>query len=186
MQVKAITVNATGMVPGWGIQGNMPQAQPEKNGFGPECKVSISQEGKDLSRQQTERQAEKSAQGTQNVETQKTWESQQEEYVGLKKSIADRYKKMGYYGDELRELTESTYEKYCQGYPAGHGGIQQVPFEDPTDEERAAMEEMARKSRETFEAILKKLTPADFANAIPLTFDYVATLPDMPESGSQQ
>lgn len=186
MQVKAITVNATGMAPGWGIQGNVPKAQPEKNGFGPECRVTISQKGRDLSRQQTGLQAEKSAQGIQNVETQKTWASQQEEYVGLKKSIADTYKEMGYYGDELRELTESTYEKYCQAYPPGHGGIQQVPFRDPTDEERAAMEEMARKSRETWEEIFKKLTPADFANATPLTFDYVATLPDMPENGSQR
>ncbi len=56
--------------------------------------------------------------------------------------------------------------------------------EDPTEEELAAMNERARQSRENLDKILKSLTPADFANATPLTFDYVAALPDMPENES--
>lgn len=187
MQVKAITVNAAGLAQGWGIQGNMPQViQPEKSGYSPECRVTISQEGKDLSRQQIAVQAEKHAQ---NVEAGKMQAGRQEEYVGLKKSLADMYKEMGYYGEELRQLTESQYEKYCQAYPAGHGGIQPVSSEGFTEEEIAAMNERARQSKENLDKILKSmknLTPTELANAIPLTFDYVAELPRHAGNGSQE
>ncbi len=183
MQIRLITVNAAGLAQERGIQGYMPQVQPEKNGFGPECRVTISRAGKALSHQQTARQAEKRTQGTQNVEAGKTLTSQQEEYAGLKKSIEDMFKKDGYCGDELRERTESFYELFRSTNPF-HGGIQQIMAEDPTEEELAAMNERARQSRENLDKILKSLTPADFANATPLTFDYVAALPDMPENES--
>lgn len=59
MQVRTITVNAAGLTPPeQGIQGKVSldgnQRQAEGgNGFGPECKVTISREGRNLSRQQT-------------------------------------------------------------------------------------------------------------------------------------
>ncbi len=53
MQIKAITVNAAGMtVAEQGMQGNRNQLQPESSVFGPECRVTISREGRSLSRQQ--------------------------------------------------------------------------------------------------------------------------------------
>lgn len=183
MQITSITVNAAGLAQERGIQGNMPQVQPEKNGFGPECRVTISREGKALSHQQTAQQAEKRAQGTQNMEAGKTLTGQQEEYAELKKAMEDMFKSVGYKGDELRERTETFYEIFCRTNPF-RGGIQQIMAEDPTEEELAAMNERARQSKENMDKILKNLTPADFANAAPLMFDYVATLPNMPENES--
>ena len=53
MQIKAITVNAAGMTAAeQGMQGNRNQLQPESSVFGPECRVTISREGRSLSRQQ--------------------------------------------------------------------------------------------------------------------------------------
>ncbi len=53
MQIKAITVNAAGMTAAeQGMQGNRNQLQPESSMFGPECRVTISREGRSLSRQQ--------------------------------------------------------------------------------------------------------------------------------------
>lgn len=61
MQIKAITVNAAGMAAEQRVQGKIQQEQPVGSVFGPECKVTISQEGRNLSRQQTD-QAKQSAQ----------------------------------------------------------------------------------------------------------------------------
>lgn len=53
MQIKSITVNAAGMTAAeQGMQGNRNQLQPESSMFGPECRVTISREGRSLSRQQ--------------------------------------------------------------------------------------------------------------------------------------
>lgn len=179
MQIRSITVNAAGLAQGREVQENMPQVQPKKNGFGPECKVTISREGKALSHKQTVQQAEK----PQNVEVGKTLTSWQEEYVGLKKSFAEMLEKEGCYADEIRERTEKFYEIFCSTNPF-HGEIQQIMAENPTEEEMEAMNERARQSKENFDKILKGLAPADFANATPLTFDHVATLPDMPGNES--
>lgn len=192
MQIRSIAVNAAGLAQERGIQGNMPQVQPEKNGFGPECRVTISREGKALSHQQTAQQAEKRAQGTHAdgpaegiVLRDLTLTGQQEEHAELKKAMADMFKKVGYKGDELRERTERFYEIFCRTNPF-RGGIQQIMVEDPTEEELAAMNERARQSREHMDKILKSFTTADYVNVTPLTFDYVATLPDMPENESQE
>lgn len=53
MQIKSITVNAAGMTAAeQGMQGNRNKLQPESSMFGPECRVTISREGRSLSRQQ--------------------------------------------------------------------------------------------------------------------------------------
>lgn len=84
MQVKAITVNAAGLTAaGQGIQGNgllgTNQSQAENsNTFGPECKVMISREGKNLSRHQTA-QAETNVRGAQSAKDERTLLRQQEE-----------------------------------------------------------------------------------------------------------
>ena len=47
MQIKAITVNAAGtMAAGPGIREKGDQVRPEGSLFGPECRVTISQEGR--------------------------------------------------------------------------------------------------------------------------------------------
>lgn len=184
MEVNAITVNAAGLAQGWGIQANMPKVQTEKSGFGPVCRVTISQEGKELSRQQTTRQAEKRAQSTQNVETEKTQSSHQEGTDKLHETLTESFQSAGFTGEEDIDRVKRLY--YEDIYRRTQGGIQPIPYEDPTEEEIAAMNERARQSKENLEKILKSLTPADFANATPLKFDYVAKLSDTTENESWQ
>lgn len=179
MQIRPITVNVAGLAQGRGMQENMPQVPPEKNGFGPECRVTISREGKALSHQQTA----KRVQGTQDVKAGGTLTSWKEEYVGLKKLFAEMLEKEGCYENEIRERTEAFHEIFCNTNPF-RGGIQQIMVEDPTEEELAAMNERARQCMENFDKIVKSLTSADFANATPPTFDNAAALPDMPENES--
>lgn len=96
MQIKAITVNAAGtMAAERGLQGagspGAAQMQTESSkGFGPECRVTISKEGKKLSRRQTA-QAEKGAQGTQSVREERRLLRQQEE-AELAKEIREGYR----------------------------------------------------------------------------------------------
>ncbi|MCH5344712.1 MAG: hypothetical protein J1E64_11795 [Acetatifactor sp.] len=58
MQIKAITVNAGNTTVGQNFQGNSTLVQVDNNMFTPQCKVTISKEGKRLSRQQTEQPKE--------------------------------------------------------------------------------------------------------------------------------
>lgn len=84
MQIKAITVNAAGMTAaGRGLPGNnlaaANQAQAGNGkGVGPECRVTLSREGKDLSRRQAA-QAETNARDTQSVKDEKRLLRQQEQ-----------------------------------------------------------------------------------------------------------
>lgn len=54
MEIKTITVNAAGMAPERNVQGNRPKEKTENSLFGPECRVTISREGKKLNRQREE------------------------------------------------------------------------------------------------------------------------------------
>lgn len=54
MQIKTITVNAAAMAPERKVQGNKPKEKTENSLFGPECRATISREGKKLSRQREE------------------------------------------------------------------------------------------------------------------------------------
>lgn len=112
MQIRAITVNAAGMAPERSIQGNRNQAQPEDNVFGAECKVTISREGKKLSRQQTA-QTEKSAQGTQNTQSVKVERMllRRQEESEQSKKIRDGYR------EELKEI-EDKISELNRSYPS--------------------------------------------------------------------
>lgn len=96
MEIRAITVNATGaMAAEQGIQGNgspgTNQLQTENgNVFGPECKVTISRKGKDLSKQQTA-QAETGVRDTQSVKEERMLLRRQEE-AELEKDIREGYR----------------------------------------------------------------------------------------------
>lgn len=116
MQIKAITVNAADTaVAGHGIQGNgaldANQAQTENsNVFGPEYKVTISREGKLLSRRQTAREEE----GTRNGENVREERKQlhQQEQAELAKEIRDGYR------EELAAI-----EKQISDYNRSYGRI---------------------------------------------------------------
>ncbi len=93
MQIRGITINAAGLTgPEQGMQGKVSlgakQGQAEDgNRFGPECKVTISREGRNLSRQQ----AEKDTRSTQGVREEKRLLRQQEQ-MELSKEIRNGYR----------------------------------------------------------------------------------------------
>ena len=97
MQIKAITVNAAGMMPaGTGIQEKKNQMRSEGGMFGPECRVTISREGRKLSGQQTARSETGNAQ---SVREERMLLRQQEE-ADLAAEIREGYR------EELNEIDE--------------------------------------------------------------------------------
>lgn len=96
MQVKAITVNGTNMMPaGRNVQKKGHPTEQESKMFGPEYRVTISKEGKNLSRQQGT-QAEKETGGV-SMEKMMLRRQEEEEY----------YEKMkNGYLEELKEIDE--------------------------------------------------------------------------------
>lgn len=111
MQIGAVTVNASGMAAGTGIQGKSPLgtdgAQTGKSGFGPECRVTISKEGRNRSRQQQEVQAEKSVQSTR---LERKLISAQEE-AEQSKSIKDGYREQLAEIEQKISTLNSSYNK---------------------------------------------------------------------------
>ncbi len=109
MQIKTITVNAAGLAAAkQGISGHHSlaanQVQAENGSqFGPECRVTISQEGKNLSRQQ-KAQTETDAGNAQSVRGERRL-LRQEEQLRLSKEIRDSYR------ENLNEI-----EKEIEGY----------------------------------------------------------------------
>ena len=106
MQIRAITVNAAGMAAEKGLQGNISSGanhvQAEKNMFGAECRVTISREGKKLSRQRTA-QTEKANPNTLSVKEERKLLRQQEQ-ARLSKEIRDGYR------EELNEIDKQITE----------------------------------------------------------------------------
>ena len=97
MQIKAITVNSAGMMPvGAGIQEKKNQMRSAGGMFGPECRVTISQEGRKLSGQQTARSETGNAQ---SVREERMLLRQQEE-ADLAAEIREGYR------EELNEIDE--------------------------------------------------------------------------------
>lgn len=115
MQIKAITVNAASLASPQGIQVNRNQAQPEDNMFGTECKVTISKEGRNLSRQQASR-TEKGTQDIQNSQSVKAERMllRRQEQAEQDKKIRDGYR------EELKEIEDkisslnSSYPSLCK------------------------------------------------------------------------
>ena len=97
MQIKGLTVNAAGMMPvGAGIQEKKNQMRSAGGMFGPECRVTISQEGRKLSGQQT---ARSEAGNAQSVREERMLLRQQEE-ADLAAEIREGYR------EELNEIDE--------------------------------------------------------------------------------
>ena len=137
MQIKTINVNAAGLMSaGQGIQGARNQMQPPASMFGPECRVTISKEGRDLSRQQTV-SAEKE---TGSVAARSSQPRRQEGTKGLLESLTEMYLESGFTGEELFERVKSTYEEIQK---RAQGGIQ-FSSEEFTEESKAALENMTQ------------------------------------------
>lgn len=103
MQVKAITVNGTGMMTaGRSAQGKGQPTEQSGNMFGPEYKVTISRTGRNLSGLQRI-QTEKGSGGTQNVQEEKMMLRRQET-AELEKEIREGYR------EELNKIEEQIKE----------------------------------------------------------------------------
>lgn len=99
MQIKAITVNAAGMMTvGKGILEKGNQMQSEGSIFGPECKVTISREGRNLSNLQTA-QSGAGVRNVQSVREERALLRQQDE-ADLAMEIREGYR------EELNEIDE--------------------------------------------------------------------------------
>ncbi len=117
MEIKAITVNAAGTVAAEkGVQGiglpSAKQGQVQAEGkdiFGAECKVTISREGKELSRQQ----AEQTEKGAQSAKTEKMIRRGQEE-AAQDKSMREEYRDRLDEIDKKVNALNSSYEKKKQ------------------------------------------------------------------------
>lgn len=144
MQIRSITVNAAGLAAGTDMQGNSPMVNQVshaagrtqaggRNTFGPECKVSISQEGKDLSRQQS---AEKSAQSTASVKEERMLLRKQEE-AQRSKEIREGYR------EKLNEI-DKTIKDLNNSYPES----KKRKAEDNEDPYDAKMMDEAMKNRQ--------------------------------------
>ncbi len=107
MQVRAITVNAVDLASGRNLPGNRPQAQPGDNGFGPQCRVTISQEGRNLSRQQTAR----TEKGTQSVKEERMLLRRQEEAEQDQKWKEGYREKLGEIDKQISDLNSSYHTK---------------------------------------------------------------------------
>lgn len=144
MQVKTITVNAANLaaagreipaaagrkIPAAGLPAvNQEQQAGRKNVFGPECEVAISREGRSLSRQQA------AARSSQPYPPQK-------QFHDLREALTEMYRGNGFTGEELLERVEDTYQEL---HRRAQGGIQ-FSLKEPTDEETAAMKELAQKA----------------------------------------
>lgn len=151
MQVKTITVNAAEIMTEMvaerqGALRNSPQVQAAKeHTFAPECRVTISQEGKKRSRQQkayAETSAETSARSPQKSAGSSRSYLPQKQYTNLREALTEMYKWNGFTGDELLERVNSTYEEIQR---RAQGGIQ-FSVNEPSEEAKAAMEELAQKA----------------------------------------
>ena len=113
MQVSSITVNAVGVAPGRNIQGSGLQAagsaHAEKNLFGAECKVTISREGRGLSRQLAAQKTQKGVQSAESLKLERML--RREEAFKQDKDIGgEQQEELNEIGEQLKKLIE----QYCQ------------------------------------------------------------------------
>lgn len=146
MQVNTITVNAADLAAGQGIQGaglsGIKQVQAESNYmFAPECKVTISQEGRNLSRQQTA-QAESNVQNVKSAAADSNSLNKQEGVKGLRENLMEMFQEIGLSGQNLLDRVDEVYGKMCR---PSHGDLQ-FSLNESSEEAMAAVKELAQKA----------------------------------------
>lgn len=143
MQVRTITVNASNLTTaGRGIQGTgFPVVNQEPTGnnsmFGPECKVTISQEGRNLSKQQTVC-AETSTRSNGSAAAESGQSCLQGERKGLYDTLTEMFQEIGYTGQQLLDRVNEVYNNMCR---PPHGDLQ-FSLKEPTEEDFAAANEL--------------------------------------------
>ncbi len=155
MLIKGIGVNPADMMPAveQGIPENAEQVQPEENMFGPEYEVTISEEGRNLSRQQAA-QPGADVQGAQSDKMAEVMLRQLEE------AQFDARTRKGYY-DELEEL-----EKQIKVMNAAYGRMRSdKSYNDPlmkelVEQQRQLQEQMQENKDFQEEEALRRLKEA--------------------------
>lgn len=161
MQIRAITVNAAGITGvERGIQKNRNQTQPEGSTFGPECRVTISREGKSLSRRQAA-QAETGTQSAQGIREEKKLLRAQEQ-AELSKEIREGYREQ--LNEIEKQITEynTAYTKFDRSRVAYDGALMNKTVE-MQEKLKAAMqsqkqfqiEESQRRAKEAQQAAMQ-------------------------------
>lgn len=144
MQIDAITVNAAGInavgTPAvQGFQGNGDQAQAEGDMFGPVCRVTISKEGKALSRQQTTRVKEDAGNAQAAMEEKRLLH--REERAEQEKDIREGYR------EELAEI-----DKLIKEYNASYAKQKRESEDEPLYDAKV-MDATVQKRQDLREAI---------------------------------
>lgn len=143
MQVKPITVNAAEMmVERQSILGNgLPVPTESNHMFAPECKVTISQEGRNLSIQQMA-QAESNVKNTKSVAAESNPLNKQEGVKGLRENLMEMFQEIGLSGQNLLDRVDEVYGKMCR---PSHGDLQ-FSLNESSEEAMAAVKELAQKA----------------------------------------
>lgn len=141
MQVKTITVNGAGMMTArQGIQGKENPIEQEGNLFGPECKVTISKAGRNLSELQMA-QAGTDSLGERDIKAEARALHQQGETSKLKEDLRNIFEECGLEGDRLRERVDSFYQEIIERSK----GDLEVPTDTVTVEKMTAATELIEK-----------------------------------------
>lgn len=139
MQIRTVAASAFDTKAEWGIRGNRSQAQPGKKIFGGECKVTISQEGKRLSQQQTHAEASVRDTRAERMLLRQQKQSEQD------KKVKERYR------EELKEIEDTlhslnnTYDKTEDTYTIER---EQEVLKAMRDQKQLQMEENQRQARD--------------------------------------
>ncbi|MDE7353630.1 MAG: hypothetical protein K2O06_11350 [Acetatifactor sp.] len=162
MQIRAITVNAAGMMAAEkGIQGNafpgVNQAQIKSNNmFGPECRVTISQEGRKRGRQQTD-QAGVDGQSVQNAQSAKKERMlfRQLDEAELAKKVREGYRERLNEIDKQITDYNTSYDKTEMSKVVYNASLMEKTIDEQLklrtamqDQKRYLMEESQRRVRE--------------------------------------
>lgn len=162
MQVKTITVNAAEMMAErQSIPGNGLQVQVKNDHmFAPECKVTISREGRNLSRQQMA-QAESNIQSTKSVAAESAPSSKREGTKGLRENLMEMFQEIGLSGQNLLDRVEEVYSKMCR---PSHGDLQ-LSRNESSEEAMAAVKELAQKAVKLEDVVIDPSRARDLMQA---------------------
>ena len=146
MQIRTITVNAAGLDyfgAERNIQGKTQQAASVDNAFGPQCRVTISQEGRSLSRQQAEEQ-ERTKQSAQSARIERELYRRQEE-AEQNKHIADGYREQL---EKIEKSMEALNHSYRTEADTETIDKEQEVLRAMREQKQAQMEENQKRAKE--------------------------------------
>ena len=164
MKVEAITVNAAEMMAErQSIPGNGLQVQAESNPmFAPECKVTISREGRNLSRQRMV-QAESNVQNTKSAVAESNPSAIRGEMKmkDLREVLMEMFQETGLSGQNLLDRVDEVYNNM---YRPPHGDLQ-FSQNESSEEAMEALKELAQKAVKLEDVVIDHSRAQDLIQA---------------------